>query len=210
MSNYQHHALADRLAPYRLPIADAECFYLKNFLTESDASNAYQQLIDELEWAQDKVFVFGKWHLIPRLQAWHGDPHASYQYSGKQLTPQPWSPTLKKLHDAIDSLGIETNSVLANWYRDGNDRMGWHSDNEKELGPTPVIASLSLGASRTFQLKHKRSKQRVDIELTSGSLLVMAGSMQHNWVHALPQRKRIMDGRVNLTFRNIHSSTPFR
>lgn len=192
-----------QLAPYRVEIADGLLFYLPDWLAVPATIQAYDDLSSELAWSQDQVFVYGKWHSIPRLQAWYGDSDTAYQYSGKTLVPHPWSPTLASLRKQIESLGIATNSVLANWYRDGNDKMGWHSDNERELGDTPVIASLSLGAARDFQLKHKVSGQRLDLELKSGSLLIMAGTLQNYWQHALPQRKRVKSGRINLTFRQV-------
>lgn len=186
-----------------IPIIDGELYYCRAWLTALQADDCYRQLQDELEWRQDSIRVFSRWHKIPRLQAWHGDSDARYRYSGKCLQPKPWTARLTELKEKLTVAGFRANSVLANWYRNGHDKMGWYSDNEPELGPEPVIASVSLGAERTFQLRHRSSGQRIDIQLEHGSLLIMAGSMQTHWQHALPPRKRVSDGRINLTFRRI-------
>ena len=191
------------LQPFHVDIPDGALFYLPEWYTRNQANHLYQRLLKEIDWSQDEIFVYGKWHVIPRLQAWYGEPNTAYQYSGKQLVPKEWTQTLSQLRAHLQKLGIQSNSVLANWYRDGHDKMGWHSDNEKELGDQPVIASLSLGATRSFQLKHRYTGQRLDLELSSGSLLVMAGTLQKYWQHALPARKRVSQGRINLTFRSV-------
>lgn len=194
------------LQAYKLDIEDGLLFYLPNWLSLPQAESLYVELKHELCWSQDQVFVYGKWHDIPRLQAWYGDSDTGYQYSGKTLTPLPWTPGLQMLRHRIEALGLPINSVLANWYRNGLDKMGWHSDNEKELGAEPAIASVSLGSTRSFHLKHKSTGQRINLELSSGSLLVMAGTMQAHWQHALPQRKRVEQGRINLTFRHVQQA----
>lgn len=194
---------SQQLQPFRIEISDGALFYLPDWYSHEQASNLYQRLTEELDWSQDKIFVYGKWHLIPRLQAWYGDSDTAYQYSGKRFLPKDWTQTLTQLRTQLGVLGIQPNSVLANWYRNGHDKMGWHSDNEKELGDQPVIASVSLGATRSFHLKHRYTGQRLDLELSSGSLLIMAGTLQKYWQHALPARKRITQGRINLTFRTV-------
>ena len=191
---------------HQLAIQDGTLYYIPGWLPQARAAHLYACLKHELEWQQGNVKVFGRWHPIPRLQAWYGDPSAIYGYSGKPLTPTPWHPELSQLRDELARYGIRSNAVLANLYRDGNDKVGWHSDNEKELGRHPVIASISLGSTRTFQLKHKRTNERIDLELESGSLLLMAGTLQANWLHALPPRKRITESRINLTYRMVESS----
>lgn len=196
--------LSTQFSSYRIDIVDAELYYVPNWLSQHDCvSNWYQQLADELAWQQDEIKVFGKLHRIPRLQAWYGDAEASYRYSGQSMQPRPWSSSLSRLRHALAHDQLVFNSVLANWYRDGHDKMGWHSDNESELGRNPTIASISVGSSRTFQLKHRITSKRIDLELEDGSLLIMAGAMQHFWQHALPARKRISQGRINLTFRQV-------
>lgn len=142
----------------------------------------------------------------PRRCAWYGDPGARYAYSGLPLEPLPWTQALAGLRKALEShLGAPFNSVLANWYRDGHDRMGWHADDEASLGPEPLIASLSLGAPRRFALRHRtrRDLPTAAITLEHGSLLVMAGPTQRCWKHALPAMARVTDPRINLTFRYV-------
>ena len=190
---------------HQLPVQDGALYYIPKWISRMRAGQLLKCLAHELEWQQGRVKVFGTWHPIPRLQAWYGDPGAIYGYSGKPLIPTPWHPELRQLRDELARDGINSNAVLANLYRDGNDKVGWHSDNEKELGPFPVIASISLGATRTFQLKHKHTSERLDLELESGSLLLMAGALQTHWLHALPQRKRVTKNRINLTYRMVES-----
>jgi alkylated DNA repair dioxygenase AlkB len=152
--------------------------------------------------------MFGREVTAPRLTAWFGDPHASYVYSGVRHDPVPWTPTLADLRARVERATEHAfNSVLLNFYRDGEDSVSWHSDDEPELGAQPVIASLSLGATRVFQLKHKRRADlaRVDIELSHGSLLLMSGNCQSHWKHQIPKRRgRTRPGpRINLTFRRV-------
>ena len=141
----------------------------------------------------------------PRLVAWFGDPGAAYTYSGLQLVPEPWSERLGSLRARTEgAAGHPFNSVLCNLYRDGNDSMGLHADAEPELGPNPVIASVSLGATRRFVLRHAKDRgERLDLDLAGGSLLVMSGTTQHFWRHGVPKQKKITDSRINLTFRRI-------
>lgn len=150
--------------------------------------------------------VWGKRHPQPRLIAWYGDRGRGYTYSGIRLEPLPWNETLLKIKDHVEHLTASMfNSVLLNYYRDQNDSMGFHSDDEPELGPQPVIASLSLGERRTFVLKHKNRKdlKPVKIALESGSLLVMKGDTQKNWKHGIDKETRPCGPRVNMTFRDI-------
>ena len=160
----------------------------------------------EIEWRHDKVKVFGQWHWQPRLSAWYGDPGIAYTYSGLHLEAKPWSPSLLAIKQRIETLtGYTFNSVLLNWYRDGKDNMGWHADDEQVLGPNPVIASLNLGATRRFKMRRNNpSSEQTEIALTHGSLLVMAGEMQHYWKHAVPKELKVQNSRINLTFRYIH------
>jgi alkylated DNA repair dioxygenase AlkB len=148
------------------------------------------------------VTVFGQRHLQPRLTAWHGE--ASYTYSGLTLDPLPFTPLLQQIRAAVEAAtGCRFNSVLLNYYRDGRDSMGMHSDDEPELGAEPAIASVSFGATRTFILRHKRSKRTVKLELDDGSLLFMSGALQKNWLHGINKTARTHSARVNLTFRQI-------
>ncbi|MBD1557088.1 alpha-ketoglutarate-dependent dioxygenase AlkB [Vibrio sp. S9_S30] len=173
-----------------------------HFLTESYANHLFQRLTDTLPWQQESITMFGKEVLQPRLQAWHG--HASYTYSGLTMHPHPWTKELRSLEKRCAKLsGQRFNSVLANMYRDGRDSMGWHQDNEPELGPNPIIASLSLGGPRRFVLKHKYSNEKQEFILGHGALLIMAGETQHYWLHAIPKTKKVVNTRINLTFRHV-------
>lgn len=150
--------------------------------------------------------MFGRQVAIPRLQAWYGDPNCTYRYSGLQLNPLPWTPDLLQLKARVEKLCQHTfNSVLLNLYRTGSDSNGWHSDDEKELGEQPVIASLSLGETRRFRLRHKYDKDiaPINLNLSSGSLLCMSGHSQSCWQHCIPKTARTVGPRINLTFRNI-------
>lgn len=168
-------------------------------------------LMNEISWRQEPIMMFGKKVMQPRLTAWCGDPGKTYRYSGLKMSPEPWTPTLLKIKARVEKMaGSEFNSVLLNQYRDGRDSMGWHRDNEKELGPEPVIASVSFGAARKFQFRRYRQKNplKVNLSLESGSLLLMSGLTQEYWEHALPKtsqaRKAPLVGpRINLTFRRI-------
>ena len=167
-------------------------------------------LQEEIPWKQEHIKLFGKTHPTPRLTAWHGDTHCVYKYSGVVNQPFPWTPSLLIIKTRIESLsnGTTFNCVLLNFYRDGSDKMGWHSDDEKELGPNPSIASVSFGATRRFDFKHKtEAHNKFSIHLESGSLLLMQGDMQHHWLHQIPAQKRIQEPRINLTFRYIPPQT---
>lgn len=149
--------------------------------------------------------MFGRWVDSPRLSCWIGDAGASYRYSGQSFEPHPWPDALLPLRGRLrQELGIDFNSVLANLYRDGRDAMGWHSDDEPELGPEPVIASVSLGAARRFVLRRRDDHTvRKEFRLEPGSLLVMRGNSQRDWQHALPRTAKPVGPRINLTFRRI-------
>jgi alkylated DNA repair dioxygenase AlkB len=187
----------------RLP--DAQISYSPLFLSPDEADRYLKTLQHSLQWRQDQIRLFGRTVAIPRLQAWYGDSGLTYRYSGLQLTAQPWTPALQTLRARIEQYsGHHFNAVLANLYRNGQDSMGWHADDEAELGPNPVIASLSLGQARTFRLRHRSDKKlQHSLELEHGSLLLMAGTTQHHWQHALPKRSRLHQPRLNLTFRLI-------
>lgn len=158
-------------------------------------------------WQQHQVFVYGKWHPTPRLTAWQSTAGQSYGYAGLQHPAEPMTAALLAIKIKLENLtNAPFNSVLLNWYRSGADAMGWHADNEPELGKNPVIASLSLGATRQFVLKHNQLPQKEYFDLHHGSLLVMRGATQHHWKHALPRSKKVLEGRINLTFRHIQQS----
>jgi alkylated DNA repair dioxygenase AlkB len=152
------------------------------------------------------MVMFGRRVAFPRLTAWYGDPGAAYTYSGVRNEPLPWTPLLRELRDrAAAAAGARFNSVLLNRYRDGRDGMGWHADDERELGR--VIASLSVGAVRTFELRHRGDRERIALPLASGSLIVMAGDTQRHWTHRVPKDARAAGERINLTFRWVDAPT---
>lgn len=185
----------------------ADYQYIPEFLAQSEAEQLFSQLKSSIDWRQDKISVYGKQYPIPRLQAFIADEGITYTYSGLTLYGSGFPDYIETLKNRISSItNTKFNALLANLYRDGKDHMGWHSDDERELGAAPVIASLSLGAERTFQLRNRRSpKQRIDIELASGSLLIMGPELQQQWQHALPKRLRVSQPRINLTFRYIYN-----
>lgn len=199
-----------------LPALPEGFLYIPDFLSRQWADELLVQLLQETFWSQPRIRVYGQWHPIPRLQAWMGDPGSSYTYSGLVQTPLPWHPAVALLNAELTDTPLDIgaalpplrfNSVLLNCYRDGKDAMGWHSDDEAELGPTPVIASISLGEPRRFALRRKGdSKMAHAWELAHGSLLIMYGNSQRDWQHAVPRSARHQQSRINLTFRTIHPS----
>ena len=191
---------ANVLAP--IPIRDGELAFLPQLALPWPNDVVLARLLAETEWREETVVVYGKRHLQPRLSAWHGDK--AYRYSGLRLAPLPFTPLLDALREAAEEVtGRRYNSVLLNYYRDGRDSMGMHSDDEPELGPEPAIASVSFGATRTFILRHKASKETIKLPLTDGSLLFMAGAMQANWMHGINKTALGVGARLNLTFRKI-------
>ncbi|MBB3046309.1 alkylated DNA repair dioxygenase AlkB [Litorivivens lipolytica] len=177
----------------------------QHYVTDQQA--LYQQLCDECQWSQPAVFLFGKRHKVPRLNAFYGDSGVEYRYSGLTHRAEGWPASLQMLKTRIDSLlGTRFNTVLLNWYRDGGDTMGYHADDEAVLGPEPTIASISLGAPRRFVMKRRNDpKVKREVMLEGGSLPVMAGRFQHDWLHAVPAARRVREGRINLTFRRVNS-----
>jgi alkylated DNA repair dioxygenase AlkB len=188
-----------------LGLVDGEARLWPAALVPDDASRLFDALRDGIRWRQEEIVIFGERRRVPRLVAWHGDPGARYRYSGTDHDPEPWTPELERLRVRVRELsGVDFNAVLLNRYRDGRDGMGWHTDDEPELGRNPAIASVSLGTPRRFSLRHRRRKDlKIDLELPHGSLLVMAGPTQHHWVHALPKTRRPVGERINLTFRRV-------
>jgi alkylated DNA repair dioxygenase AlkB len=189
----------------RLPLVDADVSFDPHWLAEDEAERLFRGLRGEVAWETHHVRLFGREHASPRLSCWIGDPGTAYRYSGTLFEPRPWPSSLRRLRERLCAeLDAGFNSVLANRYRDGRDCMGWHSDSEPELGPAPLIASVSLGATRRFVLKHRaRPQDKLAIELPRGSLLVMAGATQRHYRHALPRTAKAVGERINLTFRQI-------
>jgi alkylated DNA repair dioxygenase AlkB len=178
---------------------DGEVIYLPNYFQKSYLN----ELTESLNWICPEITLFGKTHPTPRLISWVADEGKIIRYSGMSFQPNEWSEELLYIRNKIEEFDGEYNGVLANLYRQGSDYMGEHSDNEKELGMNPIIASASFGETRKMYFKHKESKQRVDIELEDKSLLIMKGRTQDFWNHGIPKQKKIHFPRINLTFRKI-------
>lgn len=187
----------------RIDALDAELLLWPDAFTDI-AGDALAGLLHDLDWRRERVRMFGREHLARRLTAFYGEPGVVYRYSGTDHVANGWTPLLARIRRRVEAFtGNAFNCVLANCYRSGDDHMGWHSDDERELGKAPAIASVSFGAVRTFALRHRRTRERLDLELADGSLLLMAGTTQHHWQHALPARRRVAEPRVNLTFRRV-------
>jgi alkylated DNA repair dioxygenase AlkB len=190
----------------RIALPDAELHYFCAFYSETESRQVRKQLLATVPWQQDTLKFGGRQVLVPRLQAWYGDLTANYGYSGLRLTPLPWTAALLSIKTKVEKcVDRSFNSVLLNYYRNGHDSVAWHSDDETELGPDPLIASLSFGAKRKFELKHRNGKtQKINIELADGSLLLMGTGLQKHWSHQLPKQPWVTEPRLNLTFRLIH------
>ncbi|AMK75814.1 MULTISPECIES: alpha-ketoglutarate-dependent dioxygenase AlkB family protein [Methylomonas] len=187
--------------------SDGELYLLQAFYPASIADNYLQSLLHSLAWQTEQIHIYGRWVPVPRLMAWYGDPDADYRYSGVDHQPLPWTTELQTLRTDVETVCRQAfNSVLANLYRDGRDSMGCHADNEKELGPNPQIASLSFGETRLLRFRHARIRTTLNIELSHGDLLIMAGELQHHWRHELPKTRQAKQARINLTFRRIVST----
>lgn len=186
-------------------LPDAELNYIPGFLTPDRADTLFRLLLEQVPWGQDDIRVFGKTYPQPRLTALYGESGRTYSYSGITMHPEPFPPALEHLRNAIeDQSGHVFTTCLLNLYRNGEDSNGWHADNEKELGPNPVIASVSLGQVRAFHLKHRTDPAlRFKLLLEHGSLLLMGGAMQHHWLHQVPKTRKPVGQRINLTFRKI-------
>lgn len=199
------------------------CRYLKSFIATDPASGLLRQLCSELPWRQQSILLFGKQVMQPRLICWQADPGVDYGYSGIRLLPAEWHPEIARLRQCLyRELGLEFNSVLINAYRDGQDSMGWHSDDEPELGPDPVVASISLGAERKFRWRRKRpgsgsaelggvsakvpgkvAAKSQGVKLQHGSLLLLDGAFQREYQHSVPKTGVATGLRINLTFRQV-------
>jgi alkylated DNA repair dioxygenase AlkB len=190
----------------RLPAGDADLLYMPRLDIGAPTAIVLSELTECTPWRAESVVLWGKSYPQPRLSAWYGDEDARYQYSGLELDPLPWTPRLLSIKASLEqAAGSRFNSVLLNHYRNERDSMGMHSDDEPELGAEPVIASLSLGETRTLVFRHRsdRNRRPVRIELTDGSLLLMRGPTQQNWKHGIAKERHPCGPRVNLTFRRI-------
>lgn len=192
------------LRPAALDLPDADVRYLPSAVPQPE--RWYARLVSGVPWQQDHLTLFGQTHPVPRLHQWFAPPGVRYRWSGLAMEPAAWTDDLRALQGIAEQVaGCELPTALVNYYRSGEDTVGWHADDEPILGPEPVIVSLSLGATRDFRLRHRRRRDLppVTVALGSGSALVMRGATQQNWEHCLPRRKRVSEGRVNLTFRSL-------
>jgi alkylated DNA repair dioxygenase AlkB len=192
----------NRLKP--MIIRNGAYIYIPNYFN-NELSEAYlKNLLDDIQWRQEEMKIYGRQIKFPRLTSWYGDSNKPYTFSGITLNPNVWTKELLEIKNKIElQFNIAFNSVLLNLYRDGSDSISWHTDAEKELGQNPIIASVNFGATRKFQLRHKETKERIDINLENGSLLIMQGELQHYWQHQIPKTKKDIGQRINLTFRFI-------
>lgn len=218
------------LSGHEITVPDGELIYIESFFNAkiSDRSLEYFQENDQLDWRtadwralspeafariaftnirwrQDRIRLYGKERPLPRLTAWYGDEGRDYTYSGITSRPNPWNKGLLYLKERVEAVaGVAFNSVLLNWYRDGNDHLGWHADDELELGHHPVIASVNFGETRDFFVRRRDDHQKkLVLPLKHGTLLLMRGALQHHWEHSVPKRARVKTSRFNLTFRRI-------
>ncbi len=204
--DFQSQPVAASMHSEALLIPDAEVSYFRSAFTRDESNRLLTDLLANVAWKQEAIQLFGKEIQQPRLTAWYGDENAIYTYSNIVNHPLPWLPDLRQIKHRCETLtGARFNSVLLNYYRDGQDSMGWHQDNEPELGDNPVIASVSLGATRRFQLRHKKRKElaTISIDLMHGSMLLMRGTTQRFWKHQIPKTAQAVGARINLTFRFI-------
>jgi alkylated DNA repair dioxygenase AlkB len=189
--------------PLRLGLPDADVRLWPKALQRDEADALLASLLQDIPWHAEEILIFGARRRVPRLVSWHGDAGTTYSYSGTAHEPLPWTPQLLRLRDQVQALtGHVFNSVLLNLYRNGQDSMGWHADDEPELGREPAIASVSLGATRRFKLRHRRQPEAaVTLDLAHGDVLLMAGATQHTYVHSVPKTVRPAGERINLTWR---------
>ena len=185
-------------------IENGEYIFYPNFFSKAESDLLFKNLRSNIIWKQESMNMYGKKIDFPRLTAWYGNNDKPYSFSGITLQPLPWSSEILSIKSKIEPVAKTAfNSVLLNLYRNGNDSISWHTDAEMELGINPIIASVNFGATRKFQLKHMKTKEKLEIELTHGSLLIMQGELQHFWQHQVPKTKKVANERINLTFRVI-------
>lgn len=189
----------------QLSIPDGDVVLFPQLFSRAEADYFLRDLTEHMAWKQERIRLYGKEHDIPRLTAWYGDPGKTYVYSGIRVDATPWTETLLTIKGKIEAASGEIfNSVLLNFYRNGSDSVSWHSDDEPELGNTPIIGSVSFGEERPFQLKHKHNKLlKRTILLPHGSLLIMRGKTQSHWLHQIPKSSKELQPRINLTFRTV-------
>ncbi|MGQ1787989.1 alpha-ketoglutarate-dependent dioxygenase AlkB family protein [Saccharicrinis sp. GN24d3] len=194
----------ESVEPQWVNITNGEYLYVPIFFGMDEANRHFKSLLNDIEWKQEFMNMYGKKLPFPRLTSWYGDNDKPYSFSGITLAPMQWNETLLEIKRKIEPKAeTRFNSVLLNRYRNGNDSISWHTDAEKELGTNPIIASVNFGATRKFQLRHRETKEKIELGLSHGSLLIMAGELQHYWQHQVPKTKKEVKERINLTFRVI-------
>jgi alkylated DNA repair dioxygenase AlkB len=192
------------MPPRELLPFDGSALFHEWVLGDLNHHSVMSELVDNIAWESHSIKMFGKEYPQPRLIAWFGDPGSEYSYSGLKMNVRDWVEPISSLREIIQAhANVEFNSVLVNYYRNGNDKVGWHRDDEPELGATPTIASLSLGATRRFKFRHLETRQVVPIDLPAGSLVVMSGLSQARWEHEAPRQIGVTEPRINLTFRQV-------
>jgi alkylated DNA repair dioxygenase AlkB len=202
-------ALFDSNYRHSISLRDGGLIYFPQWLSRGLAQRYFNQLLKYSDWQQSTIRIAGKPVKIPRLNAWYGDLGASYQYSGKRFQPLIWTRPLDALRERLrrqlrlEGISEDLNSALLNYYRDGNDSVAWHADDEKELGPAPFIASISLGETRRFSLKRRDGAEKFQLHLAPGSLLLMLPPTQQHWLHSLPKTKSLVGARINVTYRAV-------
>jgi alkylated DNA repair dioxygenase AlkB len=203
LSGSSQHDLFGKAPLVMLP---GQLDYLPGFFDPTESAAFFDALVNGIQWRQETLKLFGKEILTPRLTAWYGDEGIAYTYSGVTFRASAWTPALLAIKTRIEPVaGQLFNSVLLNLYRDGNDSMGWHSDDETELGSNPVIASVNLGQERRFDFRKKTDHSvKYQLMLGNGSLLMMKGDLQHHWQHQIAKSLRVKNARINLTFRRIN------
>ena len=191
--------------PETILLPDADITLYRKLFSTAEADLNCQAIMREINWEQQKIYMFGKTTLIPRLTSWVGDPNKEYTYSGIRVKNKPWTPSLLNIKSRVEHIAeTKFNSVLLNLYRNGDDCVAWHSDDEPELGVNPIVGSVSFGEARPFQLKNKKNPTvKYEVLLGHGDFLLMKGKTQAAWLHQVPRRKSMSEPRVNLTFRII-------
>lgn len=195
-------------AAQRIAIPGGELHYYPGAFTADESTALLAKLRDTVNWTRREIRLYGRRIMMPRLIAWYADPGVEYEYSGQSSPHNDWTSELLAIKVRVETISRHTfNGALLNFYRDGNDSMSWHSDDEKSLGVNPVIASVSFGATRVFQLRHRRDRsiKPLTLALASGSLLIMSGETQHHWQHRLPKTQKATGERINITLRRIQS-----